>query len=54
MLYLCELVNNGIIQERFYREGKNAEAVKEGLELFKWGPGEWRIAPAEDPAEDDE
>lgn len=41
--YKCELVHNGIVQERIWREGTNKEEVKAGLEMFQWPHGEWRI-----------
>ncbi len=43
-LYLCELVDDHLIRERFYRKGISAEAVREGLELFEYGPGAWRVS----------
>jgi len=36
MLYQCELKSNGVIHERFFREGKSAYEVKQGLKLFQW------------------
>ena len=42
-MFFCELINNGIIQARFYREGESAAAVQEGLEMFQWPKGVWRI-----------
>ena len=45
--YLCELVNDGIVQERFYRDGTSREEVKDGLEMFQWPEGEWKIQVVE-------
>jgi len=42
-IYLCELVNEGIIQERFLRDGKSEVEIKEGLTMFQWPEGEWKI-----------
>ncbi len=43
MLYQCNLVHKGVIRERFYREGNNAQEIKAGLELFIWPAGKWEI-----------
>jgi len=46
MKYLCELIGEGIIQGRFYRDGTSREEVKAGLEMFQWPDGAWKIQPA--------
>ena len=51
MLFICELIDKGVVKERFLRHGESAKQVKEGLELFEWGPGEWRISVPEDDEE---
>ena len=48
VMYKCELINDGVVVERFFREGISAESVREGLEMFQWPDGEWRISAAED------
>ena len=47
-MYKCELVNNEIIQERFFRDGESEEDVLEVLENFQWPDGEWRITDIDD------
>lgn len=46
--YKCELINDGIMVERFYREGESIKDILEGLKMFQWPKGEWRIEHAED------
>jgi len=43
MEYLCKLIENGIVHESFYRCGSSPEEVKEGLEMFVWPDGQWKI-----------
>ena len=45
-MYRCELVYNGTIVERQFREGTSAQAVRETLEMFQC-IGEWRVTPVE-------
>ena len=45
-MYRCELVYNGAIVERQFREGTSAQAVRETLEMFQC-IGEWRVTPVE-------
>lgn len=42
-LFKCTLINNGHVQERFFREGESQFDVLEGLEMFNWGAGNWQI-----------
>ncbi len=42
-LFKCTLINNGHVQERFYREGDSEFDVLESLEIFNWGDGSWEI-----------
>ena len=42
-MYLCELVLDGVVIERFYRRGESAQAVRKGLDMFRWPAGEWRV-----------
>ena len=48
MLYQCELSHKGFIKERFFREGDSSKKVKEGLEMFDFGLGEWDVFIPED------
>lgn len=48
MMYLCQLVKDGFVKERFWKEGKSAKAVQEGLDMFDFGPGEWEIIAESD------
>lgn len=48
MLYNCTLINNGYVQESFYREGESIKDVKEGLNMFTWPDGEWTITAADE------
>jgi hypothetical protein len=48
MLWQCDLIDDGIVRERFFREGATANEVKEDLESFQWGRGKWRISDAKD------
>lgn len=41
--FFCKLINNGYVQESFFREGESKEEVKKGLENFQWPEGEWII-----------
>ena len=43
MKYLCKLIEKGIVHESFYRDGSSPKEVKEGLELFQWPAGKWKI-----------
>jgi len=54
MDFRCELINQGIVEERFVRSGDSAEAVREELELFQWPAGEWRITKLPKLKEHDE
>jgi len=42
-IFKCTLINNGYVQERFYREGDSESDVLQGLEMFNWGDGSWEI-----------
>ena len=42
-LFKCTFINNGYVQEQFYREGESESDVLEGLEIFNWGAGNWEI-----------
>jgi len=42
-LFKCTLINNGHVQERFFREGVSETDVLEGLQMFNWGDGSWEI-----------
>lgn len=47
--YECVLVNKDGAQEQlFYREGKSASDVLNGLGMFVWPEGEWIISAVED------
>ena len=51
-MYLCELIDDdGVVHERFWREGEDADAVREGLEMFQWGysnNAKWDITSIDD------
>jgi len=42
-LFKCTLINNGYVQERFYREGDSESDLLEALQMFNWGDGNWEI-----------
>ena len=42
-LFKCTLINNGYVQERFYREGDSEYDLLEALQMFNWGDGNWEI-----------
>lgn len=42
-MYRCELIDDGVIVERFFRDGESAEDVRDTLEMFVWPRGEWQI-----------
>lgn len=46
-MYKCELINDGVVIERFFRNGKSEQDVKEALEMFQWPNGEWVISREE-------
>ena len=48
MMYFCKFVNDGIVKESFYREGDSVKEVREGLELFDFGKGKWKVGPADE------
>jgi hypothetical protein len=42
--FLCVLLaDNGVIKKKLIREGKSEEAVLDGLSVWEWPSGEWRI-----------
>ncbi len=47
-LFLCELIEGGVVLVRFYRDGRNPAQVKQDLELYQWPAGTWRITPTTD------
>ena len=47
-MFKCELIDNSIIKERFFRYGESAGAVRDGLEIFEFGAGEWRITEVDE------
>lgn len=55
-LYLCQLVSTkGYVKESFYREGKSAQSVLDGLNMLKWqgknNRDQWKIT---DPNQSDD
>lgn len=42
-MYKCELIECGIVVERFFRKGESVQDVKDGLDMFQWPDGEWVI-----------
>lgn len=42
-MYKCELIEYGIVVERFFRKGESVQDVKDGLDMFQWPDGEWVI-----------
>ena len=38
----CELIKNGRIIERFFKDG-SVDEIKKGLEMFEWPDGTWRF-----------
>lgn len=47
MMYFCELVNDGIVQDRFFIEGESVKAIKDYLDWFQCPEGEWTITRAD-------
>lgn len=47
-MYKCELIDDGIVRVRVYREGESVSEVLESLENYEWPSGEWRITDTED------
>jgi hypothetical protein len=45
-MYKCELVNEGVVVERFFRDGESIDDVQAGLEMFRWPRGKWTISEA--------
>ena len=53
--YLCEKIQAGVINERFYRQGSTQESVRETLETFVWSEkGDWRVVDVCDLPDNDE
>ena len=52
-MWKCELIENGIVKERVFREGATADQVRAELEIFQWPKGEWRITPTDTDEEED-
>ena len=46
-MYRCELIDDGVVIERFFRNGTSEQDVKEALEIFQWPNGEWVISREE-------
>jgi len=47
-LFRCELIRDGIVIERFFREGESVQEITTGLEVFQWPEsGEWTIEETE-------
>ena len=42
-MYRCELIDDGIVVKRFFREGDSAADVLETLEGYEWPDGEWIV-----------
>jgi len=54
MLYQCRLIHNGIVTENFFREGDSVQEVRDTLEMFDYGKGEWEIEEQDDDYYEDE
>lgn len=54
MLYQCRLIHKGLVKENLFREGDSAQEVREALEMFDYGKGEWEIEEPEDDDEDED
>ena len=46
MLFRCDLIDDGVLKERFYREEQSKESALETLKMFQLGKGIWKIKPA--------
>ena len=44
--FKCELINNGIVIKRFFRDGESIGDVLDGLEMFIWPDGYWSVEEA--------
>lgn len=58
MLYECELVDDGLVQECFYREADSRAELLEGLDMFVF-PGEtktshWNVTAVDDFYDEDD
>ena len=45
-MFHCKLVDDGYIVESFFRSGESHLDVLEGLKLFHWPRGRWKITSA--------
>lgn len=43
ILFKCTLINNGYVQELFYRKADSKAELLELLEMFIWSDGSWEI-----------
>jgi hypothetical protein len=41
--YKCELIDKGIVKERFYRDGGSVSELFEDLSNWSFPDGDWRI-----------
>ena len=48
MMFLCELIDGQVVEERLYREGNTEKEVLSVLEKVQYGDGEWRITEVEE------
>jgi len=44
MIFQCKFVYKGVVKENFFREGEDAQSVKEGLQMFDFGKGNWEVS----------
>jgi len=44
-LFKCELIKDGFVSERFFRNGESISDIEQQLEIFQWPAGTWEITP---------
>jgi len=46
-MFRCELIDKGIVIERFFKRGESAQVITGQLEGFCWPKGKWVIKECE-------
>ena len=46
-MYYCKLVKDGFVVKSLYREGDSEQAVLDGLNMWEWPEGQWKVEKSE-------
>ena len=52
--YLCELISDNVVHERFYRTGTSAESILTTLSGYQWFPkdADWQVTDVDNLCDD--